>query len=46
MAREQTRPVCEGLTVAMGSYGVPQQILTDIQAWWCLEGPWIVRPAV
>jgi hypothetical protein len=27
--------------------GVPiRRVLTDIQAWWCLEGPRIVRPAV
>jgi transposase InsO family protein len=29
MARERTRPVCEGLAAAMRSYGVPEQILTD-----------------
>ena len=29
MARERTRPVCDGLTVAMLAYGVPEQILTD-----------------
>jgi hypothetical protein len=46
MARERTQPVCDGLTAAMRAYGVPQQILTDIQAWWCPEDPWIVRPAV
>ena len=23
-----------------------ERVQTDIQAWWCLEGPWIVRPAV
>jgi transposase InsO family protein len=33
------------LTTA-GVYELPQSTLTDIQAWWCLEGPWIVRPAV
>jgi transposase len=22
------------------------RVVTDIQAWWCLEDPWIVRPAV
>jgi hypothetical protein len=27
-------------------YGLPQSTLTDIQAWWCPEGPQIVRPAV
>jgi transposase len=46
MPRERTRPVCDGLTAAMRSYGVPEQILTDIQAWWCPEDPRIVRPAV
>jgi transposase InsO family protein len=46
MARERTLPVCDGLTAALPTYGVPQQILTDIQAWWCPEGPRIVRPAV
>ena len=29
MPRERTRPVCDGLTAAMRSYGVPEQILTD-----------------
>jgi transposase InsO family protein len=29
MARERTRPVCEGLASAMRGWGVPQQILTD-----------------
>ena len=29
MAKERTRPVCDGLTVAMRRYGVPEQILTD-----------------
>jgi hypothetical protein len=23
-----------------------ERVQTDIQAWWCPEGPWIVRPAV
>ena len=27
-------------------HGIPASTLTDIQAWWCLEDPWIVRPAV
>jgi len=26
--------------------GIPASVLTDIQAWWCPEGPRIVRPAV
>jgi transposase len=46
MAQERTRLVCDGLTAALHASGVPQQILTDIQAWWCPEGPRIVRPAV
>src|SRR5215213_4568873 len=29
MARERTQPVCDGLTAALKSYGVPEQILTD-----------------
>jgi transposase InsO family protein len=29
MARERTQPVCDGLTVALQTYGVPEQILTD-----------------
>ena len=29
MARERTRPVCEGLRRALQLYGVPEQILTD-----------------
>jgi hypothetical protein len=23
-----------------------ERVQTDIQAWWCPEGPWIVRPAM
>jgi transposase InsO family protein len=29
MARERTQPVCDGLTLAMNAFGVPEQILTD-----------------
>jgi transposase InsO family protein len=29
MARERTQPVCDGLSAALRTYGVPQQILTD-----------------
>jgi transposase len=29
MPRERTRPVCEGFAAALGTYGVPQQVLTD-----------------
>jgi transposase InsO family protein len=27
-------------------HGLPANVLSDIQAWWCPEGPLIVRPAV
>ena len=29
MARERTRPVCDGLRAAIAGYGAPQQVLTD-----------------
>jgi transposase InsO family protein len=29
MARERTRAVCDGLRQALGTYGIPEQILTD-----------------
>jgi transposase InsO family protein len=29
MARERTRAVCDGLRAALGTYGIPEQILTD-----------------
>src|SRR5829696_6287464 len=44
--RATAGPVCEALLAALRRHGIPEQILTDIQAWWCPEGPWIVRPAV
>jgi hypothetical protein len=31
---------------AFARWGIPAGVLTDIQAWWCPEGPLIVRPAV
>jgi transposase InsO family protein len=31
---------------AADANGLPRSTLTDIQAWWCPEGPRIVRPAV
>ena len=34
MARERTQPVCDGLTAALKAYGLPEQILTDIQSGW------------
>jgi transposase len=44
--RATARPVCEALLAALRRHGIPDHILTDIQAWWCPEDPWIVRPAV
>jgi transposase len=32
MTRESSQKVCEGLRAALAAYGVPEQILTDIQA--------------
>jgi len=29
MPRERTRPVCDGLTAAIGAYGAPEQLLID-----------------
>ena len=46
VARASGRAVCAAFVSALAEFGVPEQVLTDIQAWWCLEGPWIVRPAV
>jgi transposase len=31
---------------AIGRWGPPAEVLTDIQTWWRPLGPWIVRPAV
>ena len=44
--RATARAVCLALAAALSRFGVPEEILTDIQAWWCPEGPRIVRPAV
>jgi transposase len=38
--------VWSSFEAAFGRWGVPAEVLTDIQAWWCLEGPRIVRPAM
>jgi hypothetical protein len=38
--------VVASFRTAFARWGTPAGVLTDIQAWWCLEGPWIVRPAV
>jgi transposase len=44
--RATGRQVCLAFTQALLRFGVPDEVLTDIQAWWCPEGPRIVRPAV
>jgi hypothetical protein len=44
--RATTQPLCEVLRAALRRHGIPDQILTDSQAWGCPEDPWIVRPAV
>jgi transposase len=31
---------------AVADQGIPASVLSDIQAWWCPEGPRIVRPAM
>ena len=44
--RATGRQVCLAFAQALLRFGIPEEVLTDIQAWWCPEGPWIVRPAV
>jgi len=44
--RATAQPLCEALLAALRRHGIPDQILTDSQAWGCPEDPWIVRPAV
>lgn len=34
MVRESSQRVCDGLAKSLRTYGVPGQILTDIQSWW------------
>ena len=36
VARATARPVCEALVEALGRHGVPEQVLTDIQAEWAV----------
>jgi integral membrane sensor domain MASE1 len=38
VARATARPVCEALLLALRTHGIQEQILTDIQTWWCPEG--------
>jgi hypothetical protein len=44
--RATSRQVCLAFAAALIKFGIPDEVLTDIQAWWCPEGPRIVRPAV
>ena len=37
--RATAKPVCDALLAALRRHGIPEQILTDIQAWWCPEVP-------
>jgi Integrase core domain len=45
MSRATARPVCEAFAQALRAYGVPQAVLTDIQAEWCPSDAWFDRPA-
>ena len=44
--RATGRAVCSAFVAAMGEYGVPAEVLSDIQAVFCPGKPRIVRPAV
>ena len=45
--RRVTGPIVAArFLAAAAEHGFPASTLTDIQAWWCPEGPRIVRPAV
>jgi transposase InsO family protein len=45
--RNTTGPdVVASFRKAFTRWGIPADVLSDIQAWWCPEGPRIVRPAV
>jgi hypothetical protein len=46
MTRESSQKVCDGLAKAMRAFGIPEAILTDIQAGWRPGGARVVRPAV
>lgn len=45
VTKATSRTVCAVLSQAMGHHGVPEEILTDIQAESSPAGPWIARPA-
>jgi hypothetical protein len=44
--RATIRAVCVAFAEALARFGVSEEVQSDIQAWWCPEDPWIVRPAV
>jgi transposase len=44
--RATGRAVCTAFAEALLRYGIPEEVLSDIQARWCLVAPRIVRPAV
>jgi hypothetical protein len=44
--RATSRAVCVAFAEALARFGVSEEVQSDIQAWWCPEDPWIVRPAV
>jgi transposase len=46
VARATGRAVCAAFAQALQIYGIPEQVLTDIQAGWRLVGSRIVRPVV
>jgi transposase len=39
VVRATAKPVCDALLAALRRHGIPEQILTDIQAMWCPEVP-------
>jgi transposase len=44
--RATGRAVCLAFAEALQRFGIPEEVLTDIQARFRPQGPWIVRPAV
>ena len=44
--RATGRAVCTAFVTAMREYGVPAEVLSDIQAWLCPGKPRVVRPVV
>jgi transposase len=46
VAAATARPVCQALAGALDRYGIPEQILTDIQAVFVPGKPRVVRPVV